>query len=56
MTIIYRADDGTEFITEKECLAYENRVSFDSILFFDEDNHLIPYTNPLDFEESERLL
>ena len=55
MTIIYKADDGTEFITEKECLAYENRISFDSILFFDKDNHLISYTNPLDFEESEKL-
>lgn len=27
MEIIYRADDGTEFESEKECRAYENKLS-----------------------------
>lgn len=55
MTIIYRAEDGTEFTNEAECLAYENRFYFTSIIFIDKDNNLITYTNPLHYAESERL-
>lgn len=35
MTIIYRAEDGTEFETEKECYEYERSMLLDGVVMWD---------------------
>lgn len=45
MEIIYRANDGTEFTDEQDCVNYENRMSClcDKKLFIAFDSNLDPY-------------
>ena len=45
MEIIYRANDGTEFTDEQDCVNYENRMSClcDKKHFIAFDSNLVPY-------------
>lgn len=49
MQIIYRADDGTDFYSEGECEAYENKKKIAAMnlqsRFFDSDGNLMDITD-----------
>ena len=49
----YYADDGTEFDTEEECIAYEKAAdeNFDAVQFFDRKRKLMEHPTMTDIED-----